>query len=314
MKMFRPIVVFLTIALLAGACSDRVPQKQMIALLTDFYLYGELPNELKGSLRDSVSLTRSLLEKHGVEQERFEATVRYYAAHPKEMKRLYEQLDSLLKDRIALLRQAVEEKERAQNQWMGLDSLLIDSLQTPERIAFHIPIDTVGNFTMRLTATVFENDSTQQPEMVGYFLTKIRKGARDTVNRKTVALTRSGTAQTYSLAFSTLDTNVNAFEGYWLYVGGDDTVPKRQHAALHQIRLLFNNDSTQYIASDLLYPAVQSGTKPKKKPRTKPEKPAKKTSPALRQAPEKALRRPDAPFDATRRTEERRVERTDEKQ
>jgi hypothetical protein len=277
MKRVKLFVILGVLAAFACACGNRLSEKKAVALLTDFYLYGDMPNELKSPLRDSVSLSLSLLAKHHVTQEQFEATIRYYAAHPKKMKDLYEQLDSLVKKQVAFYRQAVEDDEIARNQWLGNDTLAIDSIQIPENFSFHLPLDTIGNFTIRITARVFDDDSTQQAEMAGYFLTKIKKGMRDTVNRKTVLFQRSSSAQTYSLTFSTKDTNVNAFEGFWLSVKADTTL-RRQHVALEKIRFFHNNDTTQYIYSDVRYPKVNAGRNPKDKPekqKDKPEKPEK---------------------------------------
>jgi hypothetical protein len=285
MKFFKYLILFIGLLGVAGACQNRIPPQKMTALLTDFYLYGELPNSLKHPLRDSVSLSLSLLEKHRVSPEQFRATMAYYAAHPKKMQALYEGIDSLMKQRVALCQQAVEENEIARNQWKGRGQWEIDTLHVPENIPFHIPLDTVGNFTIKVTATLFADDSTQQPSMTGYFLTKTKKGVPDTVNRRSIAFTPSGSAQSYTLSFSTTDTCLHAFEGYFLQVK-DDTAQRRQHIAVEKIRLLHDNDSTLYIISDIKYPKINKGdsihprkrklptklpTKPQTEPQTKPQ-------------------------------------------
>ncbi|MDR0729380.1 MAG: DUF4296 domain-containing protein [Prevotellaceae bacterium] len=280
------IICFIGLLGMMGACQQRISPQKMADLLTDFYLYGELPNELERPLKDSVSLSRSLFVKHGVSQEQFRATLHYYASHPKKMKVLYEHVDSLMKERVALYRQAVEENEIARNLWKGQERWDIDTLQIPENMMFHIPIDTIGNLTMKISATLFADDSTQQPSMTGYFLTKIKRGVRDTINRKTVLFTPSGSAQSYTLSFSTVDTNINAFEGYWLLVK-DDTAACRQHISLEKIRLLHDNDSTLYLSSDIKYPKINQGDRPaSKKPAAVPaqQQPAllKQQAPLLR--------------------------------
>ncbi|MDR2362447.1 MAG: DUF4296 domain-containing protein [Prevotellaceae bacterium] len=264
MKSFTHIIFFIGLLGVVAACQQQISQQKMADLLTDFYLYGELPNELERPLKDSVSLSRSLFVKHHVSQEQFRATLHYYASHPKKMKVLYEHIDSLMKERVARYQQAVEENEIARNRWPGRERWDIDTLHIPENVMFHIPIDTSGNFTMKVSATLFADDSTQQPSMTGYFLTKIKRGVRDTINRKTVLFTPSGSAQSYTLSFSTLDTNVNAFEGYWLLVK-NDTVACRQHISLEKIRLLHDNDSTLYLSSDIKYPKINKGDRPASK-------------------------------------------------
>ncbi|MDR0667213.1 MAG: DUF4296 domain-containing protein [Prevotellaceae bacterium] len=261
MKFSKQSVFFILLLLAAGACHNRIPPQTMAGLLADFHLYGELPGELARPLKDSASLSLSLFEKYDVSQEQFRATLQYYAAHPKKMKALYEQIDSLMKERVALYQQAVEENEIARNRWLGRECWDIDTVQRPESILFHIPIDTVGNFTMKVCATLYADDSTRQPSMTGYFLTKIAQGVRDTINRKTILFTPSGHAQTYTLSFSTTDARVNAFEGYWLQVK-DDTAARRQHLRIEKIRLLHDNDSTLYISSDVRYPKILKGGKP----------------------------------------------------
>jgi hypothetical protein len=209
-----------------------------------------------------VSLTLSLFEKHGVSQKQFDATIQYYAAHPKKMKSLYETMKTQLQERIAGYEQTVEADEIAQNIWKWTAQITIDSTQLPLKKFFYLPVKSMGNYTLKATVTLFENDSTQQPAMVGYFLTNKDSVLHDTINKKTTLFTKSENAQVYTLSFSVGDSAVYAFEGYWLDVKRD-TVPVSQHITLKKLRILYNNEAAQTIASDLTAPALKAAdTKP----------------------------------------------------
>ncbi|MDR2802546.1 MAG: DUF4296 domain-containing protein [Prevotellaceae bacterium] len=249
MKTKIHLLLLLLFAFLLAACS-RLSEKKTIAVLTDFYLYQSLPNELPADGRDSVSLALSLFEKHHVSQEQFDATLQYYASHPKKMKDLYGKIKIRMQEYIDAYEKEIEEKELAQNRWNGASQIVIDSVQLPRTKFFFLPVKASGNYTLKAIVTLFDNDSTQQPEMTGYFLAGVDSLPRDTINRKTLLFARTNNAQTYTLSFSVQDTAVYAFEGYWLHVKRD-TAPVSQHITMEKLRILYNNDSTKTIASDL---------------------------------------------------------------
>jgi hypothetical protein len=234
------ICLLLLSAFLLAACS-RLSETKTIALLTDFYLYQNLPNELPVPGRDSVSFALSLLAQHRVSQEQFNATMQYYATHPRKMKELYDKIKLRIQAYIDEYENIIEEKELTQNRWKGVAQIVLDSVQLPRTKFFFLPMKAPGNYTLKATVTLFENDSTQQPEMIGYFLAGINSLPRDTINRQTVSFAKSDNAQTYSLSFSVQDTAVYAFEGYWLHVK-HDTVPVPQHVTMEKLRIIHNNE------------------------------------------------------------------------
>ena len=272
-----------------SACGNRLSEKKTIAILSDFYLYNELPHKLGYTQKDSISLYRSLFAKHNISQEQFDKTMQYYIERPKKMKYLYDQIDSSLQRQINFYAQAIEEEELANNVWWGKLNFDIDSVQIPENLRFHLPIDTLGNYTLKVNVTLAENDSTKLPQMVGYFLSRIEKHERDTINRKTITFYKSEKPAEYMLSFSIQDTTVNAFEGYWLSVE-NDTIPVRQHIKLEKLRVLYNNDSTKTISADVLRPtrtlSIDKETKDSKNIR-----PAKKEDIKKPQSPRRLLER-----------------------
>jgi hypothetical protein len=249
MKSKKYIFILLLSAFVLAGCS-RLSEKKTIALLGDFYLYENLPNALDIPSKDSVSLMLSLFEKHRVSQEQFEATIRYYAAHPKKMKALYEKLKLHMQEHISYYENILEEKEWAQNRLKDTSRIVMDSVQLPRTKFFYLPVKAPGNYTLKTVVTLFENDSTQQPGMCGYFLANSGSLPHDTINRKTAPFTKSTNAQTYTLSFSVQDSAIYAFEGYWLHVK-HDTAPVSQHITMEKRRILYNNDSTKTIAADL---------------------------------------------------------------
>ena len=272
-----------------SACSNRLSEKKTIAILSDFYLYNELPNKLGYAQKDSVSLYLSLFDKHGVSQKQFDRTMEYYIKHPKKMNELYAQLDSIARKEVDFYAQAVEDCEMANNLWFGHLSFSIDSVQIPDKISFHLPIDSLGNYTMKVNVAIPENDSTKLPQMVGYFLSRIENHKRDTINRKTVTFYKSEKPLEYVLKFSIQDTTVNAFEGYWLSVE-NDTIPVRQHIKLEKLRVLYNNDSTKTISADVLRP-TRTLSIDKEAKDSKNIRPAKKEETKKPQSPKRLLER-----------------------
>lgn len=249
MKAKIPVLLLLLLALFMASCG-RLSEKKTIALLTDFYLYQNLPDELPAEARDSVSLALSLLEKHGVSQAQFDATLQYYAAHPKKMKDLYEKMKGRMQESIDAYGNIIEEQELAQNRWRGASRITIDSVQPPRTKFFFLPVKAAGNYTLKAVVTLADNDATQQAGMTGYFLAGIDSLPRDTVNRKSLLFAKTNTPQTYTLSFSVQDTAVYAFEGYFLHVKRD-TAPASQHIMMEKLRILYNNDTAKTIASDM---------------------------------------------------------------
>ncbi|MDR0582146.1 MAG: DUF4296 domain-containing protein [Prevotellaceae bacterium] len=249
MKTKIPVLLFLLFAFLMAACG-RLSEKKTVALLADFYLYQNLPNEWPAAERDSLSLALSLLEKHRVSQAQFDATLQYYAAHPKKMKDLYEKIKGRMQEYIDVYENSIEEREQAQNRWKGASRIAIDSVQTPQTRFFFLPVKMTGNYTLKAVVTLPDNDSTQQTGMTGYFLAGIDSLPRDTINKKSLLFARTNTPQTYTLSFSVQDTAIYAFEGYWLHVKRD-TTPASQHITMEKLRILYDNDSTRTIFHDL---------------------------------------------------------------
>lgn len=240
MKSKIHILLLLLSAFLLTACS-RLSEKQTISLLTDFYLYQNLPNELPAAERDSVSLMLSLFERHRISQEQFDATMQYYATHPRKMKELYDKIKLHMQEYIDEYGNIIEENELAQNQWKGAAQIAMDSVQLPRTKFFFLPVKAPGTYTLKATVTLFDNDSTQQPEMTGYFLSRIDSLSRDTLNRQTASFAKSNNAQAaYTLSFAVQDSAIYAFEGYWLHVQRD-TLPVYQHITMEKLRILYND-------------------------------------------------------------------------
>ncbi|MDR3351344.1 MAG: DUF4296 domain-containing protein [Prevotellaceae bacterium] len=262
MKTKIPVLVLLLPALLLAACG-RLSEEKATDVLTDFYLYQSLPNELPAPLRDSVSLALSLFEKHHISQAQFDATLQYYATHPEKMKDLYEKIKQRMQEHIDEYGNMIEEQELAQNRWRGASRIVIDSVQLPRTKSFFLPVKAPGNYTMKAVVTLADNDATEQAGMTGYFLAGIDSLPRDTINRKSLLFAKTNAPQTYTLSFSFRDTAVYAFEGYWLHVKSD-TAPAPQRITMEKLRILYNNDSSKTIISDLK--AAEQRTAVKKTP------------------------------------------------
>jgi hypothetical protein len=250
MKTTYKYVSVVLLAFLLAACSHRLPEEKMIAVLTDFYVYEDLLSLANVTPADSFSIPRSILEKHQVSPELFDETLRYYLSKPKALKKLHEKMYADLKQRVSDYTQAIEDTEMSLSLWQGIRSQHFDTLQLPQPLAFYMPVDSMGNFTMKASVQLYEDDSTGRPEMVGYFLRRIDSVTVDTLNRKTLAFARSPQSMTQALAFSVNDTSVFAFAGYWLQVQ-DDTVPRRQHISLDKLRVLYDNDPANTISADV---------------------------------------------------------------
>jgi hypothetical protein len=164
--------------------------------------------------------------------------MQYYATHPRKMKELYDKIKLRVQEHIDEYEQIIEETELAQNQWKGASQIALDSVQLPRTKSFFLPVKTPGNYTLKATVALFDNDATQQPGMTGYLLAGAGSLPRDTLNRQTVSFAKSNNAQTYALSFAVQDSAVYAFEGYWLHVERD-TAPVYQHITMEKLRILF---------------------------------------------------------------------------
>ncbi len=147
--------IFLFLLLCLAGCTNRLSEKKTLDILLEFYLYDNLAKETA----DSVSLPLSVFEKYGVSQSDFEATMQYYVEHPKKMKALYETLKVKMQEKIAQYEQEIEEDEINRNLWTGADTLAVDEVRLPEKLAFHLPVDKRGTFQLKAEAALWANDT-----------------------------------------------------------------------------------------------------------------------------------------------------------
>ncbi len=244
MKTIKKSLLFILVVVTLAACSGRLSDGKMVDILTDFYLYSELPASGQVAVKDSVSLPLSLFEKYHISQAQFETTMQWYAAHPEALKELFEKVRDRITEKILLCEQAIEADEAARSLWQGESRLEIDSLQVPEKFSFFLPVDTLGHYTLKASVALFSNDSTVAPVMMGYFLSHMEQAVPDTIDKQTIVFEKSDNPKIYTLKFTVKDTNVNAFEGFWLSVS-DDTTAARQHILLEKMYIFFQKDTVQ---------------------------------------------------------------------
>jgi hypothetical protein len=95
--------------------SDLIPRDQLVEVLTDIHLMDGITNDLKFyrkfNAEDSIDLFAGILEKYGVDRDRYEHTIEEYSKYPELLNEVY---DEVLME-LNLMLEREENKKEAEN-------------------------------------------------------------------------------------------------------------------------------------------------------------------------------------------------------
>ena len=181
MYRFKSIIVSFAffLLLLAVSCHNKVkakaehkniiPEKELISILTDFYLADGLFSlpEIRSrfSTRDSVMNYIDIIESHGYTYEAMNSTIKYYFVRkPKKLIKIYDHVLGKLSEMDSRYEKEVAAAEIAvKNLWKGKQVYAFPDTSLSAGIEFSLPLYSLNTFTLEFTVTVFPDDQTINP-------------------------------------------------------------------------------------------------------------------------------------------------------
>jgi hypothetical protein len=120
---YRHFTAGIFLVLLAFGCTKKLSKDELANVLVDMYVYDQLYIRANLYKQDSISVYRSVFQKHNCAEKQFGTSIRYYGFDPKHLKEVFAKAD----EKIKLLKKNYEDvvslqhKERALQ--MKMDSL-----------------------------------------------------------------------------------------------------------------------------------------------------------------------------------------------
>jgi len=248
------LLIILILTLSVTACRQALPERRVVEILTDMYLYdGDFTSNVLRT--DSVSFYRSVFLHHGCSEDEYNKSIAYYAQKPPVMKRIYESVQARLQSVKDEYTPEAERDDSLRNLLPPhADTLFLSDSVPPRAYAFSVDVDTLCTYTLEVSAKYFDDDSTLRPRMKGYVQRKYVDTAKvkktlsgkkkkkirhlsDTIVQEREMLFKRGDTQKYTLTFSINDTLMTHIKGYWLITDGGDTTKKRQHISLSKFHV-----------------------------------------------------------------------------
>lgn len=165
MKPVRALIPALALAVLA-ACSgdDHLPEGKMADVIADLQIAEAVSNSSTDFQTDSARnvMRMAILEKHGVTQEEYDASLRWYGHNLEKYTKLYERVEKVLarkeKKLMASSESEKEGKESGAQLWPYSAMAFISPLGNSDAIQFSIPVNDLPKgerlkWKMRLSKT-----------------------------------------------------------------------------------------------------------------------------------------------------------------
>ncbi len=163
-----------------GSCKEsRIPDNDMVKILVDVFITDALISSSKLSIefskRDSIEYYQPIYSSMGYSETQFINTIDYYLDNhdvlDKVLDKVVNELSRLETERIAREKQLQEEKkeEDKNNLWKRKQNWILPKDGKKETLAFKIPINGVGVYTISADVRVMPTDESINPEMIVWF-------------------------------------------------------------------------------------------------------------------------------------------------
>ncbi len=253
------ILILFLILLVAGSCTSRktkldknnlIPEKDLIAILTDFHIADgllTLPkyHSLFLSL-DSISAYIQVIEKHGYTKDAMDKTIKYYFINnPKQLISINDQVLGILTEMESRAeKQALLEENHINNLWRGKEFYFFPDTSRSDSTQFDITINNPGTYALSFSATLFPDDQSVNPRITAYSCNSdsIDKGKKHFI--KTINYLKDGLPHTYTLMLNVPDKSFFRFRGL-LY--DFDNLPDNREKHIYIDRITFTYSSVAVV-------------------------------------------------------------------
>jgi len=220
--------IFFLILLVTCSCTSRkvkldrkdlIPEKDLVAILTDFHIADgllTLPkyHSLFMSL-DSISAYIQVIEKHGYTKEAMDKTIKYYFINePKQLIRINDQVLGILSELESRAEtQSILEQNHINNLWTGKEVYFFPDTLSPDSTKFDIKINNLGVYTLSYSATFFPDDQSVNPRLTAYLCNSdsVDTGKKHFI--KTIKYIKDGMPHIYTLIVTVPEKSVILFRG-----------------------------------------------------------------------------------------------------
>lgn len=210
------ILIWFFIVSIFSACTQRtnyiIPEDKFLEILIDLHLYDALvqSRKLKDTELnqiDSAYLYPSLFAKHNVTSEQFDSSLSYYTSHPEILNEISNKAHSHIENLAEIEKKLSARLSTPENRiWNDNSQYFISGNEPNQKKIFHIPIDTTGNYFIKTSIRLQDNDESLNPFLKAYFV-KDTLNVGEKIEFPIIPLIRSKFPHEYVLMQELNDTN-----------------------------------------------------------------------------------------------------------
>jgi len=121
---YRHIILGLFLLSFAFGCTKKLSKNELADVLVDMYIYDQLFTRANlYSRQDSISVYRSVFQKHNCTEKQFQVSIFHYGSNPKHLKEVYAMADEKIKALKEDYAKVVEFQHKEKAMQMRMDSL-----------------------------------------------------------------------------------------------------------------------------------------------------------------------------------------------
>lgn len=248
------LLILIFISLIVGSCSGNknkpggknlIPEKSLIAILTDVYLADGLLSlpEIRSKFADNDSILTyiSIIENHGYTKSEMDQTMEYYFINkPLKFIEIYDKVLGDLSQRESLIeKELLLTLARRENLWTGKEYYLFSSPSGADSSEFKTILRKKGIYTLQFNATILPDDQSVNPKFSGFLCNpdSITSGKRKYI--EPINYIKDGRQHEYSVFISVPDTT-NIYFGGSLYKFDNNPALNEPHAWFGKISLYYS--------------------------------------------------------------------------
>lgn len=239
--LFGCVIVILTHVSCHKKSYKQIPEKKMVAILTDYYIINGLAMNYSMSKEltnlDSAVIYGSVLtKKYGYHKEDFDSTLAYYITQPDKIQSVFQQvIDELIK-RENIIKELEREALTKTTLWVDdtIHRYPEDTLN--RKLAFSVPVKEPGMYTLKTTIILFKDDESVNPHVTVFFWYDNKSTLGNRQYFPPVTLKKNGRRENYTVSARLANRKFTHIKGYMLDEDNKNTDFKK-HAKVEKITI-----------------------------------------------------------------------------
>jgi hypothetical protein len=249
------LLILILFSIITGSCSSRknklehrdlIPEKDLIAILTDVHIADGLLN-MPHILHfyapsDSLSAYNQIINQHGYTKETMDKTMKYYfIKKPKELIKIYDQVLGILSEMETYLdKEAGQTLDYSWNLWTGREYYFHSDTAGTKETMFDIELNRPGIYNLTFSATIFPDDQSVNPKFTAYTChpDSVDTGKREYIN--TINYIKDGLPHNYTIIIRVPIKKILHLRG-WLYDFENNPDEWDKHVIFRNISVIFTS-------------------------------------------------------------------------